>query len=250
MSFKQTSAIILFVHVDLSMFDRSGASSEWESASSTASHSHSQSQSHSREPTPAILKFGVEDPPGHAQPESDRVSVVTHQAVNDCTAIQLTPALSLKASSRVQKKRPFAQQGHRPIPQSLPVVSHPRDVSRPVFLLPIPTYIVASVRQPADFAGMETVDVPELVDRLGSGEDAVRKMAVFKLQSNIGDPSFAEMFIHEGGLPKLKSLAMNTTGNTLAYSLTSFSRLLEVDKGWEFVEQDLIKRARMSEAAY
>ncbi len=37
---------------------------------------------------------------------------------------------------------------------------------------------------------LENVDVPELVERLGSEQDAVRKMAAFKLQSNIGDPSF------------------------------------------------------------
>ena len=42
---------------------------------------------------------------------------------------------------------------------------------------------------------MENVNVAELVERLGSDEDAVRKMAVFKLQSNIGDPSFAEQLI-------------------------------------------------------
>ncbi|MCJ1474344.1 hypothetical protein MMC13_003002 [Lambiella insularis] len=89
---------------------------------------------------------------------------------------------------------------------------------------------------------MESGNVSELVKRLGSEEDAVRKMAVFKLQSNIGDPSFAEVFIAEGGLTKLRYLTLNATGNTLAYSLTSLSRLLEVDKGWEFVNQDLVKR--------
>ena len=89
---------------------------------------------------------------------------------------------------------------------------------------------------------MENVNVSELVERLGSDEDAVRKMAVFKLQSNIGDPSFADVFILEGGLAKLKFLTMTATGNTLAYSLTSFARVLEVDKGWEFVEQDLVER--------
>ena len=120
------------------------------------------------------------------------------------------------------------------------------DASRPVFLLPSPSYYIPSTVWPATFAGMDTVNVPELVERLGSEEDAVRKMAVFKLQSNIGDPSFAEIFIQEGGLEKLKYLAMRASGNTLAYSLTSFSRLLEVDKGWDFVEQDLIERVGKS----
>lgn len=93
---------------------------------------------------------------------------------------------------------------------------------------------------------MENVNVPELVDRLDSDEDSARKMAVFKLQSVIGDPSFADVFIQEGGLPKLRSLCLHATGNTLAYSLTSFSRLLELDMGWEYISQDMIERVRHS----
>lgn len=67
-------------------------------------------------------------------------------------------------------------------------------------------------------------------------------MAVFKLQTNIGDPSFAERFIAQGGLSKLRTLALTASGNTLAYSLTSFSRLLELDKGWDYVNAELISR--------
>lgn len=93
---------------------------------------------------------------------------------------------------------------------------------------------------------MDSINVSELVERLGSDEDAVRKMEVFKLQSNIGDPSFADVFILEGGLTRLRYLALHATGNTLAYSLTSFSRLLEVDKGWEYVNADLVKRVMYS----
>ncbi|KAJ5963131.1 hypothetical protein N7481_013436 [Penicillium waksmanii] len=89
---------------------------------------------------------------------------------------------------------------------------------------------------------MENVNVAELVERLGSDEDAVRKMAVFKLQGNIGDPSFADLFIAEGGLTRLRYLTLNASGNTLAYSLTSFSRLLDVDKGWECVDVELVER--------
>jgi engulfment/cell motility protein 1 len=67
-------------------------------------------------------------------------------------------------------------------------------------------------------------------------------MAVFKLQTNIGDPSFAEVFIAQGGLSKLRHMALYSSGNTLAYSLTSFSRLLELDKGWDYVTPDLVSR--------
>lgn len=89
---------------------------------------------------------------------------------------------------------------------------------------------------------MDNINIPELVERLGSEEDSVRKMAVFKLQSAIGDPSFADVFMLEGGLPKLAHLALNAHGNTLAYALTSFSRLLELDKGWDHVSPELIER--------
>ncbi|KAL2840147.1 ELMO/CED-12 family-domain-containing protein [Aspergillus pseudoustus] len=85
-------------------------------------------------------------------------------------------------------------------------------------------------------------NVSELVERLGSEEDAVRKMAVFKLQSSIGDPSFADIFIAEDGLTRLRYLTLHASGNTLAYSLTSFARLLEVDKGWDCVDQELVER--------
>ena len=93
---------------------------------------------------------------------------------------------------------------------------------------------------------MDSINVSELVERLGSDEDAVRKMAVFKLQGCVLDPSFADVFILEDGLTKLRHLTLHATGNTLAYSLTSFSRLLEVDKGWEYVTQDLVERVKFS----
>ncbi|KAF2281182.1 uncharacterized protein EI97DRAFT_472438 [Westerdykella ornata] len=89
---------------------------------------------------------------------------------------------------------------------------------------------------------MESLNVSELVQRLSSEEESVRKMAVFKLQNAIGDPSFADVFIQEGGMPKLRFLALHSTGNTLAYCLTSLSRLLELDKGWDHVTDDLIMR--------
>lgn len=92
---------------------------------------------------------------------------------------------------------------------------------------------------------MEGLNPSDLIERLGSDEDPVRKMAAFKLQGSIGDPSFAEIFISEGGLGKLRYLTLVTTGNTLAYSLTSFARLLEVDKGWEYVDEELVERVNI-----
>ena len=93
---------------------------------------------------------------------------------------------------------------------------------------------------------MEGINIPELVERLGSDEDGSRKMAAFKLQTNIGDPSFADVFIADGGLTRLHKLALTATGNTLAYSLSSFSKLLEIDKGWEVVDQELVQRVSIT----
>ena len=118
-----------------------------------------------------------------------------------------------------------------------PTVYLDNGISRSIFLFAPPTITIP----PTSF-NMDNVNISEVVERLGSDEDAIRKMAVFRLQSSIGDPSYAELFMAEGGLAKLKDLIMKTNGNTLAYSLASFSRLLEVDKGWEAVEEDLIRR--------
>lgn len=83
---------------------------------------------------------------------------------------------------------------------------------------------------------MDQADIPVILSRLSSDEDATRKMAVFNLQSSINDPSFADVFISSGGLIILRRLVMTTGGNTLAYSLQNLSRLLEVDMGWEIFE--------------
>ncbi|TVY13618.1 Engulfment and cell motility protein 2 [Lachnellula arida] len=90
--------------------------------------------------------------------------------------------------------------------------------------------------QQFDTSTMDAADIPSLLSRLSSDEDAMRKMAVFKLQSSINDPSFADLFIASNGLIILRRLIMNTGGNTLAYSLQSLTRLLEVDMGWEIFE--------------
>jgi hypothetical protein len=93
---------------------------------------------------------------------------------------------------------------------------------------------------------MDQADIPGLLSRMQSDEDASRKMAVFKLQSSINDPSFADVFISSGGLVVLRRLIMSSSGNTLAYSLQSLTRLLEVDMGWDIFEgptaSDLVER--------
>ncbi|RCI11896.1 hypothetical protein L249_4203 [Ophiocordyceps polyrhachis-furcata BCC 54312] len=94
---------------------------------------------------------------------------------------------------------------------------------------------------------MDQADIPDLLSRLSSDQDAVRKMAVFKLQNSISDPAFADVFISAGGLVLLRRLIMTSGGNTLAYSLQSLTRLLEVDMGWDMFQgplaTDLVERA-------
>lgn len=87
-----------------------------------------------------------------------------------------------------------------------------------------------------------TPNVSDLLKNLGSTDDPVRKMAAFKLQTLINDPSFAELFVNQGGLPKLRLLALESSGNTLSYGLASFARLLDVDQGWEVVDTAVVEK--------
>lgn len=87
-----------------------------------------------------------------------------------------------------------------------------------------------------------TPDIPDLIEKLGSDLNPVQKKSAYTLSSNVGDPAFAEVFISEGGLVKLKELILKTNGNTLAYSLKALDGLLEVDKGWECMDQELLMK--------
>lgn len=89
---------------------------------------------------------------------------------------------------------------------------------------------------------MEEVTIPELVSQLRSPDDGIRKKAAFRLQDVIGDPAFADNFDHAGGLDALRALALTATGNTLAYSLASLTKLLELDQGWNYVDSRLLER--------
>ncbi len=88
----------------------------------------------------------------------------------------------------------------------------------------------------------QTPNASDLLRNLGSNDDPTRKMAAFKLQSLINDPSFAEVFVGQGGLPKLRLLVLESSGNTLSYGLASFARLLDVDQGWEVVDTAVVEK--------
>lgn len=92
----------------------------------------------------------------------------------------------------------------------------------------------------------QTPNLPDLLKSLSSRDDGARKMAAFKLQSLTNDPSFAEHFVIGGGLPKLRLLVLECTGNTLAYGLASFARLLEVDQGWDGVDDAVVEKVSIA----
>lgn len=163
----------------------------------------------------------------------DRRDLLSSNQFDVATSTSLTGQLSA-SESKVSIASTFADSTTPLLRRKL----HGDDVSlRDVYLFAAPELI-----SPFEDLVMDNINVAELIDCMGSDEDAVRKMAVFRLQSNVGDPSFSDTFISDGGLTKLKYLILRASGNTLAYSLASFSRLLEVDKGWECVEQDMIRK--------
>ena len=88
----------------------------------------------------------------------------------------------------------------------------------------------------------QTTDVEKLVHDLAQEDDSTRKMAAFKLQNLIPDPSFADVFISNGGVPTLRFLTLRATGNTLAYSLASLANLLNLDQGWDWINSELVYR--------
>ena len=94
----------------------------------------------------------------------------------------------------------------------------------------------------------QTPNVSDLLKHLGGSDDPVRKMAAFKLQTLINDPSFAELFVSQGGLPKLRLLVLESSGNTLSYGLASFARLLDVDQGWQVVDTAVVEKVYQSQA--
>ncbi|KAK0842054.1 hypothetical protein LTS02_016624 [Friedmanniomyces endolithicus] len=86
-------------------------------------------------------------------------------------------------------------------------------------------------------------DVATLINGLVADNEGARKYAVFKLQSLLGDPSFADAFIEGDGLYALRQAVLETTGNMQAYAFGSLDALLELDMGWDMVDGAIIEKA-------
>lgn len=181
----------------------------------------------------------------------------------------LTTGTNLNSNSIVHSVAPHSIRGHdtsiapNPIP-SLPLwhdnvggVDDEEKVATQIRFHPPPaTRLNSSPSTPRARSSLAIMDfenpsrspnLADLLTGLSSSEDATRKMAAFKLQSLTNDPSFAEHFVISGGLPLLRGLILETSGNTLAYSLASFARLLEVDQGWEAVNNKVVEKVCSSE---
>lgn len=72
------------------------------------------------------------------------------------------------------------------------------------------------------------IEAAEMVDKLSSRDERTLKMATYTLQRLIREPPFTAEFIRRGGLAELVGLVQSqSSGNTLAYALTSCQNLLE-----------------------
>jgi hypothetical protein len=72
------------------------------------------------------------------------------------------------------------------------------------------------------------------------------KRIMFSLQKWIREPEFLERFISLEGVGLLTQIIFMSTGNSLAYALTSLLNMMEGDKGWEQLDQDFINKVRVA----
>ena len=90
------------------------------------------------------------------------------------------------------------------------------------------------------------IEAAECVDKLSSGDDKITKLTIFNLQRLIREVQFADEFLNRGGLRILMQVIRMSSGNTLAYALTSLQNLLELDHGWDTLDNSFINRVGLS----
>ncbi|CAG8526137.1 1084_t:CDS:2 [Racocetra fulgida] len=77
------------------------------------------------------------------------------------------------------------------------------------------------------------IEAADICEKLGSTDDKTLKLTTFSLQKYIKEVEFADEFLKKGGLKSLIEIINNSSGNTLAYALTSMQNLMEHDHGWD-----------------
>ncbi|KAH7335159.1 ELMO/CED-12 family-domain-containing protein [Rhizoctonia solani] len=98
-----------------------------------------------------------------------------------------------------------------------------------------------------DKANLKLVNSPileatEILDRLHAADKESVKHALFSLQKYIREHEFTQEFLKRDGLRELLGTIENSTGNTLAYALTSMQNLMEHDYGWDHLQPNFILR--------
>ena len=89
-------------------------------------------------------------------------------------------------------------------------------------------------------------DVRSIIVGIASDSESARKLSAYHLQSLVSDAAFARAFVQAQGVPALKQVVLEDSGNALAYALGSLTRLLEMDLGWDHLSSDVIERVRIN----
>ncbi|TKY88819.1 hypothetical protein EX895_002060 [Sporisorium graminicola] len=89
-----------------------------------------------------------------------------------------------------------------------------------------------------------TIEAVEMVDKLSSRDDRTLKMATYTLQRLIKEPAFTDEFVARGGVRELLNVIRNhSSGNTLAYALTSCQNLMEgFEYGWDIIDAAFVAK--------
>ena len=89
-----------------------------------------------------------------------------------------------------------------------------------------------------------TIEAVEMVDKLSSRDDRILKMATYTLQRLIRETPFTDELIARGGVRELLNVIRDhSSGNTLAYALTSCQNLMEgFEYGWEIIDASFVAK--------
>ncbi|KAG9119381.1 hypothetical protein FRC07_005608, partial [Ceratobasidium sp. 392] len=86
------------------------------------------------------------------------------------------------------------------------------------------------------------IEATEILDRLHGSDKESLKHALFSLQKYIREHEFTQEFLKRDGLRELLNTIDTSTGNTLAYALTSMQNLMEHEYGWDNLQPSFILR--------
>ncbi|KAG8686409.1 hypothetical protein FRC08_012518 [Ceratobasidium sp. 394] len=86
------------------------------------------------------------------------------------------------------------------------------------------------------------IEATEILDRIRGSDKESLKHALFSLQKYIREHEFTQEFLKRDGLRELLNTIDTSTGNTLAYALTSMQNLMEHEYGWDNLQPGFILR--------